>query len=253
MSSSAAIDASLKRIARIPPSASAVFPRRRSGPGEGWFSAAELLASDGAPAGLLSQIRGMFETPADHIRAEWLFESYARAIADLGVLFIVAERRLPDLSPENLLMASRGGLIVATAVVSEKMIVLGGDPADAEPGITRAEDWQGLAGELRSGFSNLVSPFLSWFVRHRLRQEKTLWSAAADRLAQSLVWSGQVLAQPDFVSELAREVLADSGPMAIPLETGIDNLGNKQHLRSTCCLAYRAAGGSLCFSCPLNR
>ena len=109
MSGPAAIDSSLARITRVRPDGLGLNLQRRPGPGDGWFAVSELLAADGAPAVLLSRVRGMYEVPADHIRAEWLFESYARAVADLGASFIVAERRLPVLEPENLLMASMAG------------------------------------------------------------------------------------------------------------------------------------------------
>lgn len=253
MSEPAAIDSSLARITRIRPDGLGLTLQRRGGPGEGWFAVTELLAEDGAPAVLLSRIRGMFEVPADHIRAEWLFESYARAVADLGVSFIVAERRLPRLDPANLLMASMGGLIAGTAVTTTDMTVTADDPVAGGQGITRADGWQDLAGEFRQGFEALVEPMVAWMVGHRLRQEKTLWAAAADRLAQSIVWCGRAFDEQDFARKLARELLDRPGPMMIPLETGIDGRGEEQHLRSTCCLAYRAAGGGLCFACPLNR
>ena len=253
MSRPAAINSSIERIARARPDGIGLTLERRSGPGEGWFSVEELLSTEGAPAVLLSRIRGMYGVPADHIRAEWLFESYARAIADLGVSFIVAERRLPDLDRKNLLMTSGRGLIVGTAIISENMIALNADPVSHGHGISRVESWQDLAREFRDGLEALVEPLVSWMARHGLRQEKTLWLAAADRTAQSLVWSGRAFDDPGFARELAAEMLGGPGPMAIPLNTGIDSRGSEQHLRTTCCLAYRAAGGGLCFGCPLNR
>jgi len=249
----AEIDSSLARITRVRPDGLGLTLQRRPGPGEGWFTVQDLLDNDGAPAVLLSRIRGMYEVPADHIRAEWLFESYARAVADLGASFMVAERRLPALGPGNLLMASMGGLIAGTAVVASDMKVTAADPVADGPGISRVDGWQLLAQEFRGGFEALVGPMVGWMARHRLRQEKTLWSAAADRLAQSLVWCGRAFDERDFALELAHELLDRPGPMSIPLETGVDGRGEEQHLRTTCCLAYRAAGGGLCFGCPLNR
>lgn len=248
-----AIDSSLARITRVRPDGLGLTLQKRSGPGKGWFGVADLLGDDDAPSVLLNRVRGMYEVPADHIRAEWLFESYARAVADLGAAFIVAERRLPALDPENLLMASTGGLIVGTAVIGDELTVTASDPTAEGQGIARVDRWQDLAREFREGFTHLVEPMVRWMVRHRLRQEKTLWSAAADRLAQSLVWCGRAFDEPDFALDLARELIDRPGPMAIPLETGVDARGNEQHLRSTCCLVYRAAGGGLCFGCPLNR
>lgn len=249
----AAIDLSLARITRVRSDGPGLTLQRRPGPGGGWFRVARLLDDDGAPTVLLNRVRGVREVPADYIRAEWLFESYARAVADLGVAFIVAERRLPSLDPENLLMASMRGLIAGTAVIGDGLTVTAVDPIPEGQGISRVEGWRDLAQDFREAFEALVEPLVDWMVRHRLRQEKTLWSAAADRLAQSLVWCGRAFDEPDFALELARELIDRPGPMVISLETGVDARGNEQHLRTTCCLAYRAAGGGLCFGCPLNR
>jgi hypothetical protein len=253
VSGPAAIDSSLARIAQARPDGFGLTLQRRPGPGGGWFRVTELLSSDGAPAVLLGRIRGMYEVPADYIRAEWLFESYARAVADLGVSFMVAERRLPGLGRENLLMASSGGLIAGTAVIAGQMTVLESDPVADGPGISRADRWTDLAQRFGESFEALVEPMVDWMVRHKLRQEKTLRAAAADRLAQSIVWCGQAFDEPEFALELAHELLGRPGPLLIPLETGVDGRGAEQHLRTTCCLAYRAAGGGLCFGCPLNR
>jgi hypothetical protein len=247
-----AIEASLARITRVRPGGFGLNLQRRPAPGDGWFRVNELLSADGAPAVLLSRVRGMYEVPADHVRAEWLFESYARAVADLGVSFMVAERRLPALGAENLLMTSTGGLIAGTAVIAADMTVLSEDPAEGLE-ISRVGGWRDLAQEFRQGFEALIGPMVDWMVRHRLRQEKTLWSAAADRMAQSIIWCGRAFDEQDFAHELAHELLDRPGPMMIPLETGLDGRGEEQHLRTTCCLAYRAAGGGLCFGCPLNR
>jgi hypothetical protein len=248
-----AIDASLARIASARLDGVGLAVERRDGQSARWFSVCDLLASDGAPAVLLSRIRGMRETPADYIRAEWLFESYSRAIADLGISFIVAERRLPDLWPDNLLMTAVNGLVAGTAVVSGCMTVTETDPVPDGPGISRVGGWRELADEFRQGFTALAEPIVAWTTRHRLRQEKTLWLAAGDRIAQSLVWCGRAFDRQEFAAELARELLDRPGPMAIGLETGTDVRGREQHLRTTCCLAYRVDGGGLCFGCPLNR
>jgi hypothetical protein len=253
VSDEAAFDASLARITGTRLDGVFLALERRDQPNSHWFSVSDLLASGGAPAVLLSRIRGVRETPADYIRAEWLFESYSRAIADLGISFIVAERRLPALRPDNLLMTSVNGLVAGTAVVSGCMTVTARDPVPDGPGISRVDGWRDLADEFRQAFTALVDPILAWMTGHRLRQEKTLWLAAGDRIAQSLVWCGQAFDQQEFAAELAQNLLDRPGPMAIRLGTGTDVRGREQHLRTTCCLAYRVDGSGLCFGCPLNR
>lgn len=253
MTEAAEIDLSLARIRSARVDGIGLVLGRRPGPGDGWFSAGQLLSDDSAPATLLAMVRGIREIPADYIRGEWMFESYARAVADLGAAMIVAERRLPDLTAANLLMASTGGLIAGTAVVSREMTVLEADPASDGPGLTRVPRWQDLADAFHFGFTALLEPMVAWMLRHRLRQQKALWTAAADRLAQSLLWCGTAFDQPGFARELAAEVLDRPGPLRIPLETTLDARGREHHSRVSCCLAYRAAGGGFCHACPLNR
>lgn len=247
------IDATLSRIGMAHADGYGLLIRRRKGPGEGWFLASELGPEGQAPAVLLANVRGMSEPPADHIRAEWLLESVARALADLGGSFLVAARRLPELSPDNVLLAAEGGLVRATGMISERMTVVEGDLAMGQNGITGAGSWEELADLFRIGWIDLLSPLTGWLDENGLRPEKTLWHAAADRLAQSLVWSGKAFEQHEFARQVTERVTGGDPRLEIPLETDEDEYGDRYHLRATCCLAYRTPEGSLCRACPLGR
>lgn len=234
------IDRTLGRISAASADGYGIIVRRRKGPGEGWFSAGELDGSGRVQALLLSRISGMAGPPEDHIRAEWLLESLARAVADLGGSFIVAAKQLPDLDPSNVLVAAEGGLFRATGIVTEQGV--GSDDLDL------------LADRLRSGFVGLLEPTVDWIDTQGLRPAKTLWHAAADRLAQSLVWSGKAFDRPELALELTRLAVGPGCPdprLEIRVERAEDDWGEEYHLRNTCCLAYRTAGGQLCQSCPL--
>lgn len=230
-----------------------ILIRRRKGPGDGWFLASELGPDSPVPAVLLANVRGMSEPPADHIKAEWMLESLARAIADLGGSFIVSARRLPDLSPENVLLAAEGGLIRATGMVSERMTVVEGDPAMGPDEIVDAAGWEELADLFRICFIDLLAPVVDCLDDQGLRPRKTLWHAAADRLAQSLVWSGKAFETHEFARAVTERVIGGDPRLVIPLETDEDEYGEQYHLRATCCLAYRTPEGGLCRACPLNK
>ena len=229
------VDAAVSRIAAAEADGMRLLVERRAEPGGAWFPVAELLESDGAPAVLLARIRGMGEVPADHIRAEWLFESYARVLGELAAAFLLTEGQAPDLSSGNLLMAARNGLIAGVALRTGRM-ASASEPAD----------------RLRSDLIELIGPFVSWFDRHGLRPEKTLWKSAADRIGEAVLWAGRAFDESEAARALATELLGTSGPLQIPLETVVDARGTERHRRVTCCLAYRATGGSLCFACPIN-
>lgn len=236
------LDADIRRIATAEADGMRLLVRRQSKPGGPWFPVSELLESDGAPAVLLARTGGG-SVPGEHIRAEWLFESYARVLGELGTAFLLSTGRLPVLTPPNLLMASRGGLIAGVALRSGSMSrPTPGAGGDGSP-----------ADSLRESLIGLIGPFAAWFDRHGLRPEKTLWKSAADRIAEAALWAGRAFEAPEAARTLAVELLGPAGPLHIPLETVVDPRGAQRHRRVTCCLAYRAAGGSLCFACPLNR
>lgn len=233
-------DQTLGRIAAASADGYGIIVRRRQGPGEGWFPAAELDSSGAVQALLLSRISGMAGPPEDHIRAEWLLESLARAVADLAGSFAVAAHQVPELDPANVLLAAEGGLFRASGVISDDGVE-SGDP-------------EVLASAIREGFIGLLAPSVEWIDGQGLRPAKTLWHAAADRLAQSLVWSGKAFDRPDLALELTRMAVGPESPdprLAIRIERAEDDYGEEYHLRNTCCLAYRTAGGQLCQSCPL--
>ncbi|MBN8866299.1 MAG: (2Fe-2S)-binding protein [Solirubrobacterales bacterium] len=236
------IDRTLGRIGVVSADGYGIIVRRRDGPGDGWFSAAELDGSGRVQALLLSRINGMAGPPEDHIRAEWLLESLARAIADLGGAFIVAAGQLPELTPENLLLAAEGGLFRATGITSSRGI--------------ESDRLEELADAFRTGFASLLEPTVAWIDGLGLRPEKTLWHAAADRLAQALVWSGKAFDRPDLALELTQLTVGPECPdprLAIPIRRAEDEWGDEFHLRNTCCLAYRTDGGQVCQSCPLQK
>lgn len=245
-------DRTLGRIAAARADGYGIIVQRRDGPGDGWFSAGELDQSGRVQALLLSRISGMAGPPEDYIRAEWLLESLARAIADLGGSFILAAGQLPELSAGNVLLAAEGGLALASAVCSDRGVQVA-DPA-AISNTSVPDDLSLLADGFRAGFAELLEPTIGWIDGQGLRPAKTLWRAAADRLAQSLVWSGKAFDRPDLALELTRLTVGPESPdsrLAIEVERFENEWGEEYHLRNTCCLAYRTEGGELCQSCPL--
>ncbi len=235
------LDQTLGRISTATADGYGVIVRRRDGPGEGWFSAEELDGSGRVQALLLSRISGMAGPPEDHIRAEWLLESLARTVGDLGSSFIVAAHRLPGLSPTNVLLAAEGGLVRASGIAS-------GDYFESD----RLDV---LADRFRSGFLGLLEPTVEWLDGQGLRPAKTLWHSAADRLAQSLVWAGKAFDRPELALELTMLAVGPESPdsrLAIEIRRAEDDWGEQYHVRNTCCLAYRTPGGDLCQSCPLS-
>jgi len=248
-----AIDSTLSRIASASADGYGIHVLRMDGPREGWIEVEELLESDELKTALFARVSGLSERPDDHICAEWMLENWARAIADLAGSFMVCHRRLPDLSPQNLMIASQKGLAAASAVRTPTMSALESDKAAIKGGAVPFRDWQALADLMYEGMVDLLTPMIVWIDGHGLRPEKTLWTAAADRIAQSLVWSGKAFDEREFAYELTRYLMARHGPLSIPVERDEDETGEQYHLRVSCCLAYRTPEGGLCRACPLAR
>lgn len=234
------MDRTLGRIAAASADGYGIIIRRLERAGDGWFPASELDENGRVQALVLGRISGMMGPPEDHIRAEWLLESLARAVADLGSSFMVAANQLPEISPDNVLLAAEGGLFRASGLLSDRGI--------------QTDDPAALADRFRSGFAQLLEPTITWLESRKLRPARTLWRAAADRLAQSLVWSGKAFDRPELALELTRLTVGPECPdprLAIEIRRFENEWGEEYHLRNTCCLAYRTEGGELCQSCPL--
>ncbi len=226
---------------------------RMEEPREGWIEVEELLESEDVLTALFARVSGLSERPADHICAEWMLENWARAIGDLAGSFMVSHRRLPDLNPANLMVASQKGLAAATAVRTPTLSALESDKKAIKGGAVPFRDWQALADLMYEGMIDLLTPLIIWIDGHGLRPEKTLWNAAADRIAQSLVWSGKAFDQREFACQLTGYLMKKDGPLSIPFERDEDESGEPYHLRVSCCLAYRTPEGGLCRACPLAR
>ncbi|MCO5315318.1 MAG: (2Fe-2S)-binding protein [Solirubrobacterales bacterium] len=237
----AEIERAIARITAARADGYGIIVQRRAGSGAGWVEAVALGADPDLTAETVGAVQGMYGDLEPYIQAEWMLESLARGVADLAGSFALAVRAIPDLAPDRVLLAIEGGLVRATAVTSDRL-----DEADLP----------GLAKLLREGFTELVAPTIGWIDGQGLRPAKTLWHAAADRLAQSLVWSGKAFDRPDEALELTRLTVGPESPdprLRIEIRRAEDEYGDEYHLRNTCCLAYRTEGGELCQSCPLQK
>lgn len=235
------IERAIGRISAARADGYGIIVQRREAAGEGWVTATNLGSDPELLTRTVGAVQGMYGELEPYIQAEWMLESLARGVADLAGSFVLAVDALPDLSPDRVLLAIEGGLVRATAVTSDQL---------------DRGDLPALAGRLVGGFTELIGPSVEWIAAQGLRPAKTLWLAAADRLAQSLVWSGKALDRPEMALELTELAVGPDGPdrrLRIKIERAEDEYGDPFHLRTTCCLAYRTEGGELCQSCPLQK
>jgi len=252
--STGAIDATIARISSVSADGYGLrIGRVPDGiePGPEWLGVEKVLASEGLKAAMLARVAGVSSRPDEYICAEWMIESWSRGLADLAGSFMVCDRRLPDLRAGNLIVAPFKGMVSATALKSASMTALEDDLQAVAAGAGFASDWQRLADRMLEGLTALFAPMIEWADSHGLRPAKTLWSSCGDRVAQSLLWSGKAFDEEDFALELTEYLLAQVGPMSVPVERDLDEAGQPYHLRSTCCLNYRTPEGGYCLACPL--
>lgn len=247
------IDATLRRVAASNADGLTLRIESMPEPAAGWLAAAELLGRDELMTALFAQITGVRNRPADHVCAEWMVESWARAVAGLAGSALVCDRRLPDLRPENLLIAPYKGMVGATALRTGAMTALKGDGPAVDAGAAVVPAWIDLADQMHHGLKTLLEPMINWAGDRGLRPVRTLWQAAGDCLAQSLVWSGKAFTEAGFALELTEYLMGLGGEMAVPVDRSVDGAGEPFHLRTTCCLAYRTPEGGLCRACPIDR
>ncbi|ABG03391.1 conserved hypothetical protein [Rubrobacter xylanophilus DSM 9941] len=228
------------------------FRMRAGASGEGWVVAAELV-SDAALAGRQIQRARSRWGLRRREAAAYLVGSYAWGVGGPAAAAYVLARRVPDLSPQNVLVRlDEGGGIPEAALCGGRFAALASDPASghpealAFPGEPELLAW--MRGRLVAGLGPLVE-LVSGLTRVGGR---TLWGRAADLLAQSFLMVGEDT--PDQVGCM-RDARAFVSGLPFGERVGFFVVGSGERRRafmrrSICCQAYRNPGYGYCDSCP---
>ena len=223
--------------------------------GDGWYAARELVERrhDVVQQCMAAILRA--EGADDRrVGASFFFKSYCSAVIGAGVAMALIERRVADLSIDNMhLHLHEAGGIDGIALTRTRIAVLPDDPAADHP------DAVVVATEAELGeylLACAVDEHLAYAVeawRPVLRLGKpALWGLAADTDAGFAMFILERLQQAERCDELIpalldRPRLRGSGVIWLD----IDGERHPVLKRAACCFAYRSPNYPHCDTCPL--
>jgi hypothetical protein len=199
------------------------------------------------------------------MKEEWEVDNRGAAIGVVGglawqvggaALFVYAtERRVPDLSPENVLLRLEQGGIAEVAFASGRFSALASDPdSDAASAVFESED--GMRDHLREGLEAAISPVVDHVRSHLRVSKRTMYNRASDLLGQRLLQFGDTgVADGEWCGrEAERLVRSPDSPLdGATRFFAVENGGRREVfiVRGCCCHGYKHPEHGYCDSCPL--
>jgi hypothetical protein len=230
-----------------------LFARLGMPDGDGWLPMSRLM-DDGEFVG--RQLRIMKE--------KWDVNNRNAAIGIVGglawqvggaALFVYAtERRVPDLSPENVRIHLVEGGLAEVAFVSGSFAALATDSQSGNATALFADE-SGLRGHLREGIEGMLSPAVD-NVRAAMRVSKrTMWNRASDLIGQRMLQFGETVVDKSWCGHEAERLVKSSGsPLDGATRFFVVERGGRDEVclvRGCCCHAYKDPEHGYCGTCPL--
>lgn len=230
-----------------------LFARLGEPEGDGWVSMSKFV-EDGDFVG--EQLRTMKE--------RWDVDNRSAAIGVVGglawqvggaALFVyAAERRVPDLSPESVMLRLADDGLAEVAFVSGRFAALADDP-ESESATTLFENEDGLRSHLREGLEAMLEPVVDHSRAATRVSKRTMWNRASDLIGQRLLQFGETLADKEWCGHEAEKLVKSPGS---PLDGAtrffvVEHGGREEvHLvRGCCCHGYKDPEHGYCATCPL--
>lgn len=189
------------------------------------------------------------------VAASLLFGNIVWRVVAPSAACYLAERRVPALAPTTVAFAfDDDGEAAEVTLRSPALLVLPDDPAAAHPHATVVTDRAALRAALRERIVTTVAGLIPALKPWARRGARTQWGEVADRIASGVHWAGTKLGVDRDARVEAQRILDGAPPL-----TGRANWVQMTHAgrtetfrtRNICCLAYRLADHSYCFTCPL--
>lgn len=231
------------------------IPARLGSPrGEGWRSVREIQREPGAF--VRDQLAAAASEPGFDRR-----ETAIDLAGDLAwwawgaaVLFYATERRVPDLSPRDLLLRYECGGLGEVAFASGRFAALADDPDSGLASEIFAEE-AGLRNRMRERLEEILRALIPEVRAATRVGERTLWSRASDLVAQRFLWTGELCGGWLWCGREAEAFVKAPGS---PLNRNnaffeVEHAGRSGVFmrRSVCCREYRRSGGDHCEQCPM--
>jgi hypothetical protein len=207
---------------------------------------------------LLVRVGKHYGTADPAVTGTFFLKGYARGAAAAALICLATERRVPDVTPDNVAFRFGPDGIVQEATLAEPAFAALPDDPDAEhptaivvPDVIALRRW--LRDRFVCGHLAGIVPLLHQRTR---RGPRALWGTASDTCSGALALLAEIEGTLEAAGKLDREShaflssgppLIDSSPLRPIIQSDRLVAGWK---RVTCCLAYRLPNHGLCTSCP---
>lgn len=221
----------------------------------GWLSAADLAAA-GTPYldKALGQVAAHYKAQSRQPAVSLWFGHYAFSVMAVAIGCYLAERRVPDISPENVwLRFDENGDASAFAWCGRAFVGLDDDPDAGHPDCTVLSSREALREYLRECIIAHLTPMVDALRVRSSFGRPGLWSLATDSSASAFTWIGKLIGNSSIGVEEARIFNAPHSPLHRKRDfIHIDHCGLSYDMvdRTSCCLYYKVEDGEYCTSCP---
>lgn len=230
-----------------------LFARLGKPDGDGWIPMSR-LAEDGKL--VREQLR--------LVKEKWNLKNRDAAIGVVGglawqavgaTLFVYAtERRVPDLSPDNVMLRFVDGGLAEVAFVESRFAAIVGD-LEVRSATAIFEDEDGLRSHFREGIEAMIEPVVNEVRAATRVGKRTMWNRTSDLIGQRLLQFGEVVGDKSWCGREAEKLVKSPGS---PLDGAtrffvVEHEGREEVciVRGCCCHGYKDPEHGYCGTCPL--
>lgn len=235
-------------------------PGRELPTGDGWATAAELVAGGAAFEDLLADEEGRIlrdygSTPRParpDVVAGFALHRYAWPACLLVTVPWFLHRRVPRLGVADIsFRRDLGGLAARVTTFA----CLPDDPAARLPGAVVVRDEEALRAEARTAVADHLAPVLAVFGPRMRRRGRALWGLATDEIVEGLWYVGHLLGEEQRAMAELRLLLPGAtapyvGAAAFRELTGPDGAALPTRDRASCCMFFTLRPEDTCLTCP---
>lgn len=198
---------------------------------------------------MIDTVCELFETDDRQVAASLLVLGYFWSPMAGACACYLLDRRVPDLSPENVFLHLRAGV----AFTSPRCWVLPNDPAAGHPDVTVVDDVNALRAQLVNQLEEHAAPLFTTLRSVARYGTAGMRANYVDRLVSAILWLAEQLGDSDLAR---REALAFIDLMSPKGRAGIIEIEHEGQChvfqkRGGCCLNYRLPGSEKCDTCSL--
>lgn len=226
----------------------------------GWIRPSDLFAlSSTQLAEWIAVTQRRLHTTAPTIIASALLQSYQWPLCASAVACYLLDRRVPDLSIDNVLVRFNAtGEVDNIAYTSGCFTALSSDSAATHADAHVVADVGALHTALRTGIEAHLGAVITRLCEQLGCKPRGLWLNVADALAGNLAWLMPQHNKAATLNVIEAEVAALVRVPGSPLHSkqiGLFALTHEDHTqvyldRATCCYWYKTEGGDYCTTCP---